>query len=102
MGVVQMGLALLPSAMGTRLCSKWGPQKEKILYEMKQSYNLLHIYSVIHTIQLYILFSYTHYFTRYTQVFLGMFYIANIHGAGECELDIEYFVVFVRTSGLPE
>jgi hypothetical protein len=31
-----------------------------------------------------------------------MFYIANIHGAGECELDIEYFVVFVRTSGLPE
>ena len=77
-------------------------QKEKILYEIKHSYNLLHIYSVIHTIQLYILFSYTHYFTRYTQVFLGMFYIANIHGAGECELDIEYFVVFVRTSGLPE
>ena len=72
------------------------------MYEMKQSYNLLHIYSVIHTIQLYILFSYTHYFTRYTQVFLGMFYFANIHGAGECELDIEYFVVFVRTSGLPE
>ena len=31
-------------------------QKEKILYEMKQSYNLLHIYSVIHTIQLYTLF----------------------------------------------
>ena len=31
-------------------------QKEKILYEMKHSYNLLHIYSVIHTIQLYTLF----------------------------------------------
>ena len=45
-----MGLALLPSAMGTTLCSKWGPN------EMKQSYNLLHIYSVIHTIQLYTLF----------------------------------------------
>ena len=59
-------------------------------------YNV-YLFSIIYT-----LFSYTHYFTRYTQVFLGMFYIANIHGAGECELDIEYFVVFVRTSGLPE
>ena len=55
-----MGLALLPSAMGTRLCSKWGPQKEKILYEMKQSYNLLHIYSV------FTVFSYTHYSIIFT------------------------------------
>ena len=35
-------------------------QKEKILYEMKQSYNLLHIYSV------FTVFSYTHYSIIFT------------------------------------